>query len=144
MNLFEETQTLAEVAVAAAAATGARSEDAPSSVRNRATPGRAMSGAIDDFPLPYLLQLLESSQKSGVLVIRASSEEIAKLYLRKGAVVYASMSGGDEIRRSRLSSASLTGRAAPSISTRRKSARSRSSSTPPCKSCSWKSPRSTS
>lgn len=74
-----------------------RVEEIPSSVRARGTSGsagasRSMSGDIHEFPLPYLLQLLESSQKNGVLVIRAEDEdEVAKLYLRKGLVVFASI-----------------------------------------------------
>lgn len=80
-----------------------RPDDLPSSVRARAmathgattttTQGsRSMSGAIHEFPLPYLLQLLESSQKSGVLIVRSEeTDDVAKLYLRKGAVVFASL-----------------------------------------------------
>jgi hypothetical protein len=75
----------------------ARVEDAPSSVRSRAGTGRSMSGAIDEFPLPYLLQLLESSQKSGLLVVRSDDEGVAKIYLRKGIVIYASMVDMEEL-----------------------------------------------
>ncbi|HLM71496.1 MAG TPA: FHA domain-containing protein, partial [Polyangiaceae bacterium] len=73
-----------------------RPDEIPSSVRSRASTtaagSRSMSGAIHEFPLPYLLQLLESSQKSGVLIVRSEeADDVAKLYLRKGAVVYASI-----------------------------------------------------
>lgn len=74
-----------------------RPDEIPSSVRARATTttgqgSRSMSGAIHEFPLPYLLQLLESSQKNGVLVVRSEeTDDVAKLYLRKGAVVFASL-----------------------------------------------------
>ncbi len=101
-SLMEQTRA---VELAADSETGAmapvprvvRVEEIPSSVRARNVSGsagasRSMSGDIHEFPLPYLLQLLESSQKNGVLVIRAEDEdEVAKLYLRKGLVVFASI-----------------------------------------------------
>jgi predicted component of type VI protein secretion system len=79
-----------------------RHDEIPSSVRSRATTtaqgSRSMSGAIHEFPLPYLLQLLESSQKSGVLVVRSEeTDDVAKLYLRKGSVVYASINELEDI-----------------------------------------------
>jgi hypothetical protein len=79
-----------------------RHDEIPSSVRSRATTtghgSRSMSGAIHEFPLPYLLQLLESSQKSGVLIVRSEgTEDVAKLYLRKGAVIYASINELEDI-----------------------------------------------
>lgn len=102
MNLFEDTRALAnapDLSSGGASPQGTKPDDSPSSIsgKSRAGAGRSMSGAIDDFPLPYLLQLLESSQKSGVLVIRGGSDEVAKIYLRKGVVVFATMSGGDEL-----------------------------------------------
>jgi hypothetical protein len=49
-----------------------------------------MSGSIDEIPLPDLLQLLGSSKKTGTLVVR-SDEDVGKIYLRKGVVVFASI-----------------------------------------------------
>jgi hypothetical protein len=80
----------------------ARGEEAPSSVRSKAGPtaqgSRSMSGAIHEFPLPYLLQLLESSQKNGVLVVMSEeTDDVAKLYLRKGNVVYGSINEAEDV-----------------------------------------------
>jgi pSer/pThr/pTyr-binding forkhead associated (FHA) protein len=105
MNVLEQTRALSGEAESSASSTmsdvnatmTARAEDAPSSVRSRAGTGRSMSGAIDEFPLPYLLQLLESSQKSGLLVVRSDDEGVAKIYLRKGIVKYASMVDMEEL-----------------------------------------------
>src|SRR5262245_36828524 len=53
-------------------------------------PGRSMSGSIEEIPLPDLLQLLSTSKKSGVVVVR-SDAGVGKLYLRKGQIYYASI-----------------------------------------------------
>lgn len=105
MNVFEQTRALsgdpdsnANITMTDVNATmTARVEDAPSSVRSRAGTGRSMSGAIDEFPLPYLLQLLESSQKSGLLTVRSDTEGVAKIYLRKGIVIFATMVDMEEL-----------------------------------------------
>jgi pSer/pThr/pTyr-binding forkhead associated (FHA) protein len=57
---------------------------------NRRPPARSMSGSIEEIPLPDLLQLLSTSRKSGVLVLR-SDGGVGKLYLRKGQIYYASI-----------------------------------------------------
>ncbi len=49
-----------------------------------------MSGSIEEIPLPDLLQLLSTSRKSGVLVLR-SDGGVGKLYLRKGQIYFASI-----------------------------------------------------
>jgi len=49
-----------------------------------------MSGSIEEIPLPDLLQLLSTSRKSGVLVIR-SDWGVGKVYLRKGQIYFASI-----------------------------------------------------
>jgi pSer/pThr/pTyr-binding forkhead associated (FHA) protein len=54
----------------------------------RTSQARTMSGTIDEVPLPDLLQLFSTSKKNGVLVIR-TEREVAKIYLRKGALYYA-------------------------------------------------------
>lgn len=62
----------------------------------RAVQTRTMSGSIDEIPLPDLLQLLGSSKKSGELVIR-SEDDIGKIVLRKGMVVFASINDLAEV-----------------------------------------------
>jgi pSer/pThr/pTyr-binding forkhead associated (FHA) protein len=57
---------------------------------------RTMSGAIDEIPLPDLLQLLSSSKKSGVLVIR-TEEDVGKIYLRKGGLYFAIINDLEEV-----------------------------------------------
>jgi pSer/pThr/pTyr-binding forkhead associated (FHA) protein len=51
---------------------------------------RTMTGAIDEIPLPDLLQLFGSSKKSGVLIVR-SEDDIGKIFLKKGVVTFASI-----------------------------------------------------
>ncbi len=46
-----------------------------------------MSGRIEDVPVPDLLQLFQTSKRSGVLVVKG--EETARIYLRDGLVYYA-------------------------------------------------------
>ncbi len=60
------------------------------SQRRQSTQGRPMSGAIDEIPLPDLLQLLTTSRKSGVLSIRGD-RGVGRIYLRKGQIYYASI-----------------------------------------------------
>ncbi len=47
-----------------------------------------MSGTVDEIPLPDLLQLLGTSKKTGVLVIRTESQ-IGRIHLKGGTVHYA-------------------------------------------------------
>ncbi|MDI3283343.1 DUF4388 domain-containing protein [Polyangium sp. 15x6] len=54
------------------------------------SPTRSMSGAIDEIPLPDLLQLLGSSKKTGLLVIR-TDDEVGKIHLSKGTIIHASL-----------------------------------------------------
>jgi hypothetical protein len=49
-----------------------------------------MSGSIEEIPLPDLLQLLSTSKKSGVIVIRGDAG-VGKVYLRKGQIYFASI-----------------------------------------------------
>ncbi len=76
----ELTQSLSE--------TEARSRMAVTA--NRKPPARSMSGSIEEIPLPDLLQLLSTSRKSGVLVVR-SDGGVGKLYMRKGQIYFASI-----------------------------------------------------
>ena len=57
---------------------------------------RSMSGSIEEIPLPDLLQLLGTSKKNGVLVIR-TDDDIGRIYMRKGMVYFASINDIDEI-----------------------------------------------
>jgi hypothetical protein len=57
---------------------------------------RSMTGAIDEIPLPDLLQLLGSSKKSGVLVVR-SDDDIGKIFLKKGIVTFATINDVDQV-----------------------------------------------
>jgi len=57
-------------------------------------PARSMSGAIEEIPLPDLLQLLGTSKKSGVLVI-TSDEDVGKIFLHRGIVTYAEINDDD-------------------------------------------------
>ncbi len=63
---------------------------------NRSGAGKTMSGAIDEIPLPDLLQLLGTSKKSGILVVQ-SDEDIGKLVMRKGTIVFASINDLEEV-----------------------------------------------
>jgi hypothetical protein len=51
---------------------------------------RSMSGAIDEVPLPDLLQLFGSSRKTGVLVVKTETDQ-GKIYLEKGIIVHATV-----------------------------------------------------
>jgi hypothetical protein len=62
----------------------------------RNQPGKTMSGAIDEIPLPDLLQLLGTSKKSGILVVQ-SDEDIGKIVMRKGQIVFASINDLEEV-----------------------------------------------
>jgi hypothetical protein len=55
-----------------------------------------MSGSIEEIPLPDLLQLLGTSKKNGVLVIR-TEDDIGKIFLRRGDIYFASINDIDEI-----------------------------------------------
>lgn len=62
----------------------------------RSSQVRSMSGSIEEIPLPDLLQLLGTSKKSGVLVIR-TEEDTGRIYLRRGDIYYASINDLEEI-----------------------------------------------
>lgn len=57
---------------------------------------RSMSGAIDEVPLPDLLQLFGSSKKTGVLVIKAEND-VGKVYLEQGRIVFAAINDSDVV-----------------------------------------------
>jgi pSer/pThr/pTyr-binding forkhead associated (FHA) protein len=55
---------------------------------------RSMSGAIDEVPLPDLLQLFGSSRKTGVLVIKTDTD-VGKVFLERGAIVFANINDSE-------------------------------------------------
>ena len=69
--------------------TEARSKMAVAANRRTMAP-KSMAGNIEEIPLPDLLQLLSTSRKSGVLVVR-SEAHMGKLFFRKGHIYFASM-----------------------------------------------------
>jgi hypothetical protein len=54
---------------------------------------KSMSGNIEEIPLPDLLQLLSTSRKSGVLVLR-SDWGTGRIFFRKGQIYFAAMDEG--------------------------------------------------
>jgi Domain of unknown function (DUF4388)/FHA domain len=73
-NAISETEARSKMAVAA---------------NKRATP-KSMSGSIEEIPLPDLIQLLSTSRKSGVLMVRSDST-VGRLFLRKGQIYFANL-----------------------------------------------------
>lgn len=63
----------------------------------RSSQTRSMSGSIDEIPLPDLLQLLGTSKKSGVLIIR-TDEDVGRIFMRGGNIYFATINDLDEIR----------------------------------------------
>jgi hypothetical protein len=55
---------------------------------------RSMSGAIDEVPLPDLLQLFGSSRKTGVLVVKTDTDT-GKVFLERGSIVFASINDSE-------------------------------------------------
>jgi hypothetical protein len=53
-------------------------------------PTKSMSGSIEEIPLPDLLQLLSTSRKSGVLVLR-SDWGTGRMFMRKGQIYFTSI-----------------------------------------------------
>jgi predicted component of type VI protein secretion system len=67
------------------------------STASRGAQTSSMSGSISEIPLPDLLQLLGTSKKTGQLIVR-SEEDVGKIHLRKGVVVFASINDLTEVR----------------------------------------------
>jgi pSer/pThr/pTyr-binding forkhead associated (FHA) protein len=57
---------------------------------------RSMSGAIDEVPLPDLLQLFGSSRKTGALVVKTDTD-IGKVYLEKGIIIHATINDSEQL-----------------------------------------------
>ncbi|HXU65706.1 MAG TPA: DUF4388 domain-containing protein [Polyangia bacterium] len=77
-NGLSETEARSKMAVAAS---------------KRSTP-KSMAGSIEEIPLPDLLQLLSTSRKSGVLVVRTDTTT-GRLFMRKGQIYFATLDQGN-------------------------------------------------
>ena len=55
-----------------------------------------VKGTIEEIPLPDLLQLLSTSKKNGVLVIR-TDDDVGKIYMRKGNIYQALINDLEEV-----------------------------------------------
>lgn len=62
----------------------------------RRPPSRTMSGSIEEIPLPDLIQLLSTSRKSGLLVLR-SDLGTGRIYFRTGQIYFASIDEGFDV-----------------------------------------------
>ena len=58
---------------------------------------RTMSGAIEEVPLPDLLQLFSTSKKSGVLVVR-TDPDVGKVFIDKGRVLFATVNDNFDVQ----------------------------------------------
>ena len=74
----------------------ARRDMAIVAARRRTAQTASMSGSIEEIPLPDLLQLLGTSKKSGVLVIRNGSD-VGRIYLQKGLVNYVTVNDAEGV-----------------------------------------------
>jgi hypothetical protein len=71
------------------------------------TQGRPMSGAIEEIPLPDLLQLLSTSRKSGVLSV-TSARGVGRIYLRQGQIYFAAINDDFNVNPAKAMSRMLT------------------------------------
>ncbi len=71
--------------------------EAAGSRRQTAGGGRPMSGAIEEIPLPDLLQLLSTSRKSGVLSVRGE-HGYGRISMRKGQIYYCTIDDAYDMR----------------------------------------------
>jgi hypothetical protein len=78
------------------AAGGGGQPQQPSGGNGGATLTGSISGLIEEVPLPDLLQLFSTSQKSGVLVVHRN-DDVGKVYLEDGRVYYASINDDPDI-----------------------------------------------
>ena len=74
-----------------------------------ASQARSMSGTIDEIPLPDLIQLFGSSRKTAVLVVR-TEEDVGKIHLRDGLIVYASINDAKHLSAEKCAGRILTWR----------------------------------
>jgi pSer/pThr/pTyr-binding forkhead associated (FHA) protein len=88
--------------IAGEGAARADNTDAKANLENVAaargkTQNRTMSGSIEEVPLPDLLQLFGTSKKSGVLVVRTESDDVGKIFMRKGIIYFASINDLEDV-----------------------------------------------
>jgi len=62
------------------------------------TSTRAMTGNIEEIPLPDLLQLFSTSKRTGVLTVSGPSRVTGQIYLRKGQIYYATIDDSYELK----------------------------------------------
>jgi len=86
--------SILKVVTGEAAARSSRKPEPPRSSMAPRGPARSMSGAIEEIPLPDLLQLLGSSKKSGVLVI-SSDGDVGKIVMHRGQITFAEINDED-------------------------------------------------
>ena len=58
--------------------------------------GGAMAGRLEEVPLPDLLQLFQTSKKTGMLVVESNGHD-GRIYLKQGRAVYAEIDGNREV-----------------------------------------------
>jgi hypothetical protein len=89
--------SILKVVTTDAAAAPAQKQDLESvAAQRRTSQVRTMSGSIEEIPLPDLLQLLYTSKKNGILVIR-TEDDVGKIHFRKGQIYYAIINDLDEV-----------------------------------------------
>ncbi len=58
--------------------------------------GGAMAGRLEEVPLPDLLQLFQTSKKTGMLVVQSGGHD-GRIYLRQGRSIYATIDGNRDV-----------------------------------------------
>lgn len=81
---------------------------------------RAMTGNIEEIPLPDLLQLFSTSKRTGVLTVSGPNGSTGQIYLRKGQLYYATIDDSYEMKPDKAAYRILTWERARSSLTRRK------------------------
>jgi hypothetical protein len=64
--------------------------------QRRTNQTRTMSGAIEEVPLPDLLQLFGTSKKNGVLVVR-TEDDVGRIFMRRGNIYFAQINDVDDL-----------------------------------------------
>ena len=88
------TSILKVVTLEVSGATGRRRDELRAASRQNQK--RTITGELEEIPLPDILQLLGSSKKTGCLVMRCD-DDVGRIYLRRGTVVFASINDVDGI-----------------------------------------------
>lgn len=69
---------------------------------------RAMTGNIEEIPLPDLLQLFSTSKRTGVLTVNGPNGTTGQIYLRKGQLYYATIDDSYEMKPDKAAYRTLT------------------------------------